>query len=128
MRPRLAGHIGEWGTVESGTAYRQLLRQSHVVLSTALHEFQGLAVLEAAASGCVPLVPDRLAYPEFIPDDCRYPSFPEDSARECEEIAMRLAGLEQDFRNGRLPGPPNLSRLSWSQLKTTCEKEIMALL
>jgi glycosyltransferase involved in cell wall biosynthesis len=128
MRPLLEVHTGEWGTVESATAYQQLLQESHVVLSTALHEFQGLAVLEAVASGCIPLVPDRLAYPEFIPDDCRYPSYPEDAGFESEAVAARLQALVQDHQNGTLSRPPDVSQLSWPWLRPAYEKEIRALL
>ena len=93
------------------------------MLSTTLHEFQGLAVLEAVASGCIPLVPDRLAYPEFIPDDCRYPSYPDDAESEGQAIAAHLKTLAQDLQDGRFPQAPNLSRLSWSQLYPAYEKE-----
>ena len=128
MRPLLETHIGEWGMVESAAAYRQLLRQSHVVLSTALHEFQGLAVLEAVASGCVPLVPDRLAYPEFIPADCRYPSFPDDPGRESAAIAAQLKVLAQAWQDGMLSPPADLSRLSWQRLGPVYANEFSSLL
>lgn len=128
MRPLLTSHIGEWGMLESDTDYQGLLQVSHVVLSTTLHEFQGLAVLEAVASGCIPLVPDRLAYPEFIPNEYRYPSYPDDAERESEAIATCLKKLSQDQQNGTLPKPPNLSKLSWSQLRADYEWEIRALL
>ena len=128
MRPLLKSHIGEWGMVESDTEYQKLLQQSHVVLSTTLHEFQGLAVLEAVASGCIPLVPDRLAYPEFIAVDYRYSSYPNDAGRESEAIATCLKKLSKDHQNGRLPKAPILSKLSWSQLGTVYEMEIRALL
>ncbi|OZG72254.1 glycosyltransferase [Hahella sp. CCB-MM4] len=54
--------------------YLSWLQRSDVVLSTALHEFQGLSVMEAVALGCRPVVPDRLSYPEMFPASCRYDS------------------------------------------------------
>ena len=39
------------------------------VLSTATHEFFGLAVAEALIAGCRPWLPDRLSYPELVPPD-----------------------------------------------------------
>jgi len=124
MRPLLEDHIGQWGMVESDADYQQLLRQSHVVLSTALHEFQGIAVLEAVASGCVPVVPDRLSYPEFFPPACRYPSFPDDPARESDAIAEHLKALCARYYNGDLPLPPALLDLSWSSLSAAYGEEI----
>lgn len=53
--------------------YRALLGRASIVVSTARHEFQGLALLEAASAGARPLVPDALCYPEQYPPVCRYP-------------------------------------------------------
>jgi glycosyltransferase involved in cell wall biosynthesis len=115
-RPVLQAHIGEWGTVEGDDDYRRVLRGSHVVLSTALHEFQGLAVQEAVACGCLALVPDRLAYPEFFPDACRYPSHPEDAEREAGVLAERLALLAEQHRRGELPAAPVSTPVDWPAL------------
>ncbi|MGD8394008.1 MAG: DUF3524 domain-containing protein, partial [Candidatus Eiseniibacteriota bacterium] len=49
--------------------YRRLLARADIVVSTARHEFLGLAVLEAIAAGAYPLLPARLSYPEIIPSD-----------------------------------------------------------
>ena len=54
--------------------YRGLLVRAGVVVSTARHEFQGLAVLEAVSAGARPLVPDALCYREQYPKACRYPA------------------------------------------------------
>lgn len=47
--------------------YRKWLSQGHVVVSTAIQENFGISVMEAVAHGCLPLLPDRLSYPELIP-------------------------------------------------------------
>lgn len=62
--------VNRW--LKDRNAYLAQLRSADVVLSTALHDFQGLAVQEACVLGCVPLVPDALAYPEFIPSVYRF--------------------------------------------------------
>ncbi len=46
--------------------YRLLLRQAALTVSTADHEFFGVAVLEAMAAGAFAVLPDRLSYPELI--------------------------------------------------------------
>ena len=115
-RSWLAPHIGEWGTVADDAEYRRVLCGAHVVLSTALHEFQGLAVQEAVACGCLPLVPDRLAYPEFFPDACRYPSHPQDAGCEAAALAERLVRLAGQYERGVLPAAPPVTGLGWPVL------------
>ena len=48
--------------------YTALLGRADVVVSAALHEFFGIAVVEAMAAGAVPVLPDRLSYPELVPE------------------------------------------------------------
>lgn len=48
-------------------AYVDLLLRADVVLSTATHEFFGIAVVEALAAGCVPVLPRAQSYPEIVP-------------------------------------------------------------
>ncbi len=116
MREKLAAHAGEWGWIEKRENYLRLLRQAQVVVSTARHDFQGLGVLEAVAAGCLPLVPDRLAYPEWFPARWRYPSTPEDSGQEALSLAVRLQELAEMQKNGGLPRAPDVSYLGWERL------------
>ena len=63
-------HLGE-RIVQFGFAeddrYDELVADSDVVVSTAHHEFFGISVAEAMASGAFPVVPNRLSYPEMVP-------------------------------------------------------------
>ena len=69
----LRPHILHFGYAEDEQAYFRFLRRGDIVVSTAKHEFFGMAVLEAVRAGCRPVVPDRLAYQELFPRAYRYP-------------------------------------------------------
>ena len=88
-----AGMLGRWGYIEQRSEYLRLLSDSDIVLSTALHDFQGLSVLEGCALGCTPLVPDGLAYPEWISEEFRY--------RDTGHAVDRLASWAGQKREGR---------------------------
>lgn len=66
-------HLGErlvhYGWEEDRTRYSRLLWQADIVVSTAIHEFFGLATVEAIYCGCYPILPNRLAYPELLPPE-----------------------------------------------------------
>lgn len=65
-RKDLAHRIRHWGYVESREEYVDLMSRCRVAVSTARHEFYGLAVREAVACGCYPLLPRRVVYPELV--------------------------------------------------------------
>jgi len=69
----LSFKLGKFGFIASQERYRTLLNSCDIVLSTALHDFQGLAIQEACQLGCTPLVPDALVYPEYLSGDFLYP-------------------------------------------------------
>ncbi len=92
---------------ESLQGYRQWLASSDVVLSTAIHEFQGLAVMEAVALRCRPVVPDRLSYPELFAAEYRYQSV--------EEAVARILSVNHSVSSDRQL--PDMSPYSWSALK-----------
>ena len=64
----LKRHIVHAGFIKNRTDYLNMLASCNVVVSTAIQENFGIAVIEAILCGCQPLLPDRLAYPEVIPE------------------------------------------------------------
>jgi len=63
--------IENWG-FQPLQKYHEILSSSDIVVSTALHDFQGLSMQEAIARGCYPIAPDRVAYPEYMSNDHLY--------------------------------------------------------
>ena len=66
-REQLGDRVVQWGRLLDHEDYASLLWASDVVASTAIHEFFGVAVVEAVYCGCRPVLPARLSYPEIIP-------------------------------------------------------------
>lgn len=81
--------LTHFGFIQQRSEYERILLQSDVVLSTAIHEFQGIAVLEAASRGCIPLLPNRLSYPEFFDTQYLYDGAGS-LAQQAEAIVSRL--------------------------------------
>lgn len=57
--------------------YYNLLKKAKCVVSFALQENFGFGIAEATMCGCLPVVPNRLVYPEFYPKDCQYATMDE---------------------------------------------------
>ena len=62
----LAHRIEHWGYIPSRSEYLRAVARCRLVVSTARHEFYGLAVREAIALGCYPILPRRVVYPEMV--------------------------------------------------------------
>ncbi|XP_018572290.1 glycosyltransferase-like domain-containing protein 1 [Anoplophora glabripennis] len=71
-REELNDNIVHFGYVESKRKYLEVLNSSHIVVSTAKHEFFGVSIMEATYCGCLPLLPRDLVYPEIYPTECLY--------------------------------------------------------
>lgn len=97
-KQEFAENILHFGYASSRGDYVALLRQGDIVVSTANHEFFGLAVLEAVRAGCVPLLPNRLSYPELYPASYLY--YP----------GMLAERLETLLVTGAYPLPPETAR------------------
>ena len=112
---RLGVHLERDGFVESREEYWRILASADVALSTARHEFQGLAVLEACAAGATPLVPDALAYRELFPEEWRYGN----DAALCEQLIERV----RELKRWRATDPRPVARpFTWPELVPRWER------
>lgn len=117
LRERLGARIVADGRL-SREQYEAVLGRASIVVSTALHEFQGLAMLEAVSAGARPLVPDALSYPEQYPNRYRYP--PGDGLALVERL--------HEWLDGGLPPPLDVSAWSAETLRPTWEGAIRELI
>ena len=110
IRERFSSRLVHFGWIESREAYEELLCRCDVVVSTAIHDFFGMSVVEAAYAGCHPLLPGRLSYPELFPEEEHRPFFYETA----EELAEKLIALaEQPDIARRLNLRTWLGRYDW---------------
>ena len=106
---KLAHKIIHFGYVESRQEYIKFLCQADIVVSTAIHEFYGISVIEAARAGCIPVLPNRLSYPELFSDKYLY---------EEGELHAKLESLVKSFKRLSESDIKDLTdRFSWLELK-----------
>ena len=94
--------IVQFGFVPSRKEYINWLAQGSIVVSTAGQENYGMSVIEAMIMGCLPLLPDRLSYPEILPEDY-HASFLYKNAYDLEEklacMLRDITGYDQERCN-----------------------------
>ncbi|MEM8669977.1 MAG: DUF3524 domain-containing protein [Planctomycetota bacterium] len=94
---RFSRRIDFNGYAQSHEDYWRWLNEIDVVVSTADHEYFGIAVCEAIWSGAIPVLPNRLSYPELTVKDCLYDDLEDAVAKvlelrdESRRIALRVA-------------------------------------
>lgn len=86
-----------WGYAEDRAAYEALLSRAHIAISTAQHEFFGVAMVEAAHYGAHVLAPDRLSYPEIFPAEHLYPD-QQALVERLEALCLAWIRGERDLR------------------------------
>lgn len=118
IRKEFAQELLHCGYCETRTDYLALLAKADFVLSTAIHEFQGIAVMEAVSAGCVPLLPSRLAYPELFPERYLYQSYIDQPELEANAVVTSLKDLMNSSNESHRDALAALAETwSWSELK-----------
>jgi len=107
FRHRYADTIVTWGH-QPDEEYMRVLKTADIVVSAALHDFQGLGMLEAIAAGCIAVAPNRMVYPEYLPQELLY-EVGDNEDQESQALHRKLASVI-DGHAGQSPLETDIDR------------------
>ena len=113
---RLSEQIVHIGFAEPAV-YKQLLWEADITISTAHHEFFGISILETIYAQTLPLLPNRLSYPELIPPEfhpaCLYADYDDLKHRLLHALEHPGAAKETAVKLATA-----VSRYDWTEIGT----------
>ncbi len=110
---RLADELIHFGYADSFEEYIVLLTQGDIVVSTSLHEFYGISVIEAVRAGNYPVLPERLSYPELFDDQFLY------GEGQLEDVLQRILKSRKLFDGEKVCKMTD--QFSWDAMKSKYE-------
>lgn len=126
-RRRLGERIVQFGYAESLAEYARWLWRADIVVSTAIHEFFGAAVVEAMYCGCLPILPWRLTYPQFVPEAYRARCLYRSDAELLALLESALRGVDA-WRAQGSPLRAAVARYDWATMTPRYDQSMESLL
>lgn len=126
-KERYKDRIVQYGYIESRGEYIEMLKKGAVAVSTANQENFGISVVEAVRFGCVPVLPNRLSYPEIIPEPYHGHFLYEDQTGLIEKLSDVVRNI-QKYRRPAAELSDYMGRFSWENMarKYDAELEMLA--
>lgn len=121
-RERLGQRVIHYGWADDAT-YLRLLGQADVVVSTAIHEFFGIGIVEAIYCKSFPILPKRLVYPEIIPASHHERCLYEDFEGLVDRLQWALTHLERT-RQLAEKLQPAAARFDWHEMAPRYDTEM----
>ncbi len=123
---QLGRHMVQYGRVESHRQYYKWLKRGSVAISTANQENFGIAVVEAIYHGCLPLLPNRLSYPEILPKKF-HSDFLYGDQEELEQKLVDLLTRSHRHQAKRLALSSAMQKYSWEKVIEVYDEELAKL-
>ena len=111
---RLSDQLVHVGFADSAQ-YKSLLWQSDITISTAIHEFFGISVLEAVYCNTFPILPNRLSYPEIIPDEFHTSCLYEGESQLVDKLRWALTHRDE-IRRVAMGVKTAVSKYNWQHI------------
>ncbi len=121
-RERFKNNIVQYGYVESRKEYYRWLENGSIIISTANQENFGMSVVEAVRYGCIPLLPDRLSYPEIIPKTFHRDFLYSNQEDLVEKLSILITRFSE-FQEKREKISRSMDQYSWENLIQEYDKE-----
>jgi glycosyltransferase involved in cell wall biosynthesis len=112
-RQRLGDRVHHFGYLPAFADYARWLWEADLLPVTTYHDFFGASVVEALYCGCLPLLPQRLSYPELIPPEYHELCFYQDFEDLVDRMESAIRSLDQARRISLRDA---VARFDWSQL------------
>lgn len=111
------------GYQEQVADYRKWLAKGSVVISTAIQENFGISVMEAVAHGCLPLLPNRLSYPELIPEHLKADVIYRDDA-DLEARLEHILVQPDAYQDRAVALAVHAARFAWTHMAEKWDKAL----
>jgi len=108
IQTKLTDHILHFGYIESKDDYYKMVASADIIPVTSKQDFFGISIVEAMYLGVVPLLPNRLVYPEHLPLQYRNTLCYQSTSDYMDKLKNMLVGAFT-----RIDFKPHLRSYSW---------------
>ena len=123
-KQKLGERIVQFGYVDNFEEYAQWLWRADILPVTSKQDFFGASVIEAIYCGCLPILPDRLAYPELILSNQHEKYFYKNIDELLAKLEFSLKNY-QSFDGRKLQ--KSVRRFSWQNLAPEYDRRLAKL-
>jgi len=122
-RKRYGKRIVRYGYEPARATYEAWLKEGAVVISTANQENFGISMVEAISAGCIPLLPQRLSYPEIVPESYHTDFLYKNQEELVEKLARVLSGSSGSEKKAETLSL-EMKRFSWHRMIQEYDHEL----